>query len=857
MTKQTLDVSGMSCAACAARVEKAAGALDGVAGASVNFATKKLTVSYDESKTGFGAIQSAVEKAGYGIAAPEAGKSADMSGQAQTEALLARFIISAVFCVPLLIVSMVPMALAMAGVRLPGALDPMRNPLPFALVEFLLATPVLFVGRAFFIDGFKALFRFSPNMYSLIALGASAGYAYSACATAITLFAGRHYDIYFESSAVILTLITLGKYLEALSMGKSSAAIQRLFELAPKTAHVERGGAEAEIPLEEVAVGDTVLVRPGERLPVDGVVTEGETSVDESLLTGESMPVEKRPGDKVTGGGINKNGFIKYTAEKVGGDTALAQIIALVEEAQASKPPIARLADTVAGYFVPAVMAVAVFSGFIWLVAGHTPFFALNILISVLVIACPCALGLATPVSVLVAAGRGAECGVLIKSGAALEKVCKASTVVFDKTGTLTAGRPSVTDIVTLEGVGPKEMLGLAASAEKGAEHPLGRAIVRAAEEQRAGLQNLRSFAAVSGQGITADVAGSIVLIGNAAFMGVNGIPIAGLAGKSDELANQGKTPSYIAVNGRANGIIALADTVKPDAARAVGALRKMGIEVDMISGDNRRTANAVARQAGILNVTAETLPRDKADYIAKLQNGGADTVVMVGDGVNDAPALALADVGVAIGAGADVALESADIVLMRPELSGVVTAITLGRKTVRNIKQNLAWAFGYNILFIPAAMGLFRLFGGPLLNPMFAALAMSLSSVCVVSNALRLRNFKPFPAETVSAGESPSPAGIIYSVISGANERPMPKEVKESIKSTGDDNMQRIVLKVSGMSCAHCEKAVTDALMGIGAANASADAYAGEAALEFEAGKLGIEQIKAAILDAGYEVVD
>jgi Cu+-exporting ATPase len=545
--------------------------------------------------------------------------------------------------------------------------------------------------------------------------------------------------LYFESAAVILTLITLGKYLEAISKGKTSQAIKALMGLAPKTATVVRNNNEMIIPVEEVIVGDIILVKPGEKLPVDGEVIEGSTAIDESMLTGESIPVEKSIGSNVIGASINKTGFIKYKATKVGKDTALAQIVKLVEEAQGSKAPIAKLADVISAYFVPTVIILAILSAVGWLIAGESSVFALTIFIAVLVIACPCALGLATPTAIMVGTGKGAENGVLIKGGEALETTHQIKTIVFDKTGTITEGKPVVTDVIT-NGISENEILVLAASAEKGSEHPLGEAIVRSAEERNLELKPIEEFNAIPGHGIEVKIDGKTILIGNKKLIDEKNINIDNM--DSDKLANEGKTPMYIAINGTLRGIIAVADTVKPSSKSAIEALHKMGIKVAMITGDNKKTAYAIAAQVGIDIVLAEVLPEDKANEVKKLQ-GENQKVAMVGDGINDAPALAQADVGIAIGTGTDVAIESADIVLMKSDLMDVITAIKLSKATIKNIKQNLFWAFGYNVLGIPVAMGILHIFGGPLLNPIIAAAAMSLSSVSVLTNALRLRNFK------------------------------------------------------------------------------------------------------------------
>jgi Cu+-exporting ATPase len=546
--------------------------------------------------------------------------------------------------------------------------------------------------------------------------------------------------LYFESAAVILTLITLGKYLEAVSKGRTSQAIKALMGLAPKTATIVRNDTEMIIPVEDVTVGDIILVKPGEKLPVDGEIIEGNTSIDESMLTGESIPVEKIIGSNVIGASINKTGFIKYKATKVGKDTVLAQIVKLVEEAQGSKAPIAKLADVISAYFVPIVIGLAVIASVGWLIAGETTVFSLTIFIAVLVIACPCALGLATPTAIMVGTGKGAENGVLIKGGEALETTHVIKTIVFDKTGTITEGKPVVTDIITSE-ITEDEILVLAASSEKGSEHPLGEAIVRGAEDRGLGFKDIEEFNAIPGHGIEVKIEGKHILLGNKKLMIEKDIDLSQLIRDSDRLASEGKTPMYVAIDGTLKGIVAVADVVKPSSRNAIKALHNMGIKVAMITGDNKKTADAIASQVGIDIVLAEVLPEDKANEVKKLQQGDVK-VAMVGDGINDAPALAQADVGIAIGSGTDVAIESADVVLMKSDLMDVITAIKLSKATIKNIKQNLFWAFGYNVLGIPVAMGILHIFGGPLLNPMIAAAAMSFSSVSVLTNALRLRHF-------------------------------------------------------------------------------------------------------------------
>ncbi|WP_346939506.1 heavy metal translocating P-type ATPase [uncultured Clostridium sp.] len=733
-------IEGMTCSACANRIERVTKKLEGVENSTVNFATEKLTIKVDEDKISYGDIRAAVDKAGYKLIKEE-DKDKEKQGKEKNEAsrLLTRFIASLIFTVPLLIITMGHMA----GMHLPAIIDPMANPLNFALIQLVLTLPVMIAGYKFYKVGLKNLVKLSPNMDSLISIGTLAAFIYGIFAIYKIMQGDHEYamHLYFESAAVILTLITLGKYLEAVSKGKTSQAIKALMGLAPKTATVIRDNKEIVVPVEEVIVGDIVLVKPGEKLPVDGEVIEGNTSIDESMLTGESIPVEKSIGSSVIGASINKTGFIKYKATRVGRDTALAQIVKLVEDAQGSKAPIAKLADVISAYFVPIVIGLAVIASVGWLIAGETPIFSLTIFIAVLVIACPCALGLATPTAIMVGTGKGAENGVLIKSGEALETTYKLKTIVFDKTGTITEGKPKVTDIVT-NGEAEEEILVLAASAEKGSEHPLGEAIVKDAEEKGLSLKVIDKFNAIPGHGIEVEIDRKDILLGNKKLMVEKNINILSLDEISDRLASEGKTPMYIAIDGNLAGIIAVADTVKGSSKNAIESLHKMGIKVAMITGDNKRTADAIAKQVGIDIVLSEVLPEDKANEVKKLQAGG-NRVGMVGDGINDAPALAQADIGIAIGSGTDVAIESADIVLMRSDLMDVISAIKLSKATIKNIKENLFWAFGYNILGIPVAMGVLHIFGGPLLNPMIAAGAMSLSSVSVLLNALRLRRFK------------------------------------------------------------------------------------------------------------------
>ncbi len=735
----TFKVEGMTCSACANRVERVTQKIEGVELAVVNFATEKLTIKLDADVASYGQVKAAVEKAGFQLVSEEDTIKGEEKKHDEASKLLIRFIISLIFAVPLLIISMGHMV----GMPLPHLIDPMMNPFNFGIVQLILTLPVVMAGYKFYQVGIKNLIQLSPNMDSLIAIGTLTAFFYSVFGIYKITQGDASYamHLYFESAAVILTLITLGKYLEAVSKGKTSQAIKALMGLAPKTATIERNGRELEVPIEEVVVGDLVLVKPGEKLPVDGEVIEGSTAIDESMLTGESIPVEKTVGSVVIGASINKTGFIKYKATKVGRDTALSQIVKLVEDAQGSKAPIAKMADIISAYFVPIVIGLAILSSVAWLLAGETGVFALSIFISVLVIACPCALGLATPTAIMVGTGKGAEYGVLIKGGEALETTHKLSTIIFDKTGTITEGKPKVTDIVTTN-LSEEQLLIYAASAEKGSEHPLGEAIVRAAIDRGYQLCELESFNAIPGHGIEVSIQGKQMLLGNKKLMIEKTIDVSSLSETSDQLAYDGKTPMYMAIDGQLAGIIAVADTVKESSKKAIETLHQMGIKVAMITGDNQKTADAIARQVGIDLVLAEVLPADKANEVKKLQETGVK-VGMVGDGINDAPALAQADIGIAIGSGTDVAIESADIVLMKSDLMDVSTAIKLSKATIRNIKENLFWAFAYNVLGIPVAMGLLHLLGGPLLNPMIAAAAMSLSSVSVLLNALRLRRFK------------------------------------------------------------------------------------------------------------------
>lgn len=738
-------IEGMSCASCAMTIENAVSKIPGVDKASVNLATEIMTVEANDSVTPE-AIAKVVDGVGYsarprGKSVEEELEEKNEKKEAHLREMKRNLTISAIFAVPLLFIAMADMV----GIPMPAFLSPMQSPVSYALIQLALVLPIIWLGRRFFVDGFKALSKGHPNMDSLVALGTSAAFLYSLYGTYHVLEGHAHFamNLYYESAGVILTLITLGKYFEAVSKGKTSMAIQTLVGLAPKMATVLRDGQEVEVPVEEVQVGDLIRVKPGEKVPVDGVVTEGNSTVDESMLTGESIPVSKAVGDEVIGASLNKTGSFILKATKIGKDTALSQIIQLVEQAQGSKAPIAKLADKVSGVFVPIVIVLALVSGLAWYFLGQESWvFALTITISVLVIACPCALGLATPTAIMVGTGKGAENGILLKSGEALEEANHVNMVVFDKTGTITNGTPVVTDVVTADNTDADALVRLAASLEVASEHPLGEAIVAKAKEQGATFDEVTNFEAIPGFGIKGHVGETLVFLGNEKWMRENGLANAKMNEKANRFAEQGKTPLYIGYNDAVQGLIVVADTVKESSARAIQTLHEMGIQVAMMTGDHERTAQAIAAEVGIDRVFSEVLPQDKANYVSKLQEEGY-IVAMVGDGINDAPALAQAQVGIAIGTGTDVAIESADAVLMKSDLMDVPAMLKLSRATIRNIKENLFWAFAYNVIGIPFAMGVLHLFGGPLLNPMIAGAAMSFSSVSVVLNALRLKRWK------------------------------------------------------------------------------------------------------------------
>jgi len=742
----TIPIGGMTCAACSSRVEKVLSKMDGIENVTVNLATEKASITYDTSIIRISNIKQKITEIGYTPLTANSSSSSDeekIRKEKEIKTMWTKFIIATIFTVPLFYIAMAPM-IPFIDFPFPQFLEPMENPMTYALVELFLVIPIMLVGYKFYTVGFKALIQRSPNMDSLVAIGASSAFIYSTWNTYL-ISQGIHHAVdhlYFETAGVIITLILLGKSLETVSKGKTSEAIKKLMGLAPNTAVVIQNDEEVEIPIDEVEIGDIIVVKPGTKIPVDGVVTLGHSAIDESMLTGESMPIDKNIGDKVYTASLNTTGMIQLKATKVGSDTALSQIIQLVEQAQGSKAPIAKLADIISGYFVPIVCVIAIIAGAIWYLYTRDVEFALTIFISVLVIACPCALGLATPTAIMVSTGKGAENGILIKSGETLEIAHTIDTIILDKTGTITEGKPTVTDIVVVDGYESNELLQLCASVEKPSEHPLAQAIVKYAQDKTIDLINTDVFNSITGQGIKALISKKILLVGNEKLMNENNISLAQLENTSNRLADEGKTPMYIAIDNKLAGIIAVADIIKQTSVEAIKTLQNMNIEVIMITGDNEKTAMAIAKQVGISKVLAEVLPNDKANKITKLQEQGKK-VAMVGDGINDAIALAQANIGIAIGSGTDVAIESADIVLMRSDLLDVCTTIQLSRKTIRIIKQNLFWAFGYNTIGIPVAAGLLYAFGGPLLNPMIGVAAMSMSSISVLTNALRLKRFK------------------------------------------------------------------------------------------------------------------
>lgn len=759
MKKQTLKIDGMTCSACSRTVERVTQKLDGVVSSSVNLASEKLDIEYDETKIKLEEIEKTIENAGYQIGKEE---KSIKEKQQELKKVRKRVLFSCIATVPLLLVSMLPMVLHSIGIHLNPKWDMMNYPKINAILQLVLCLPVLLLGVHYYTNGFRNLIKGHPNMDSLIAVSTTASFLYSLYGTVQTFQTNQNQDLYYESVAVILTLITLGKYLEARAKGRTSEAIEKLIALSPKTARVLRGGREVEVLTKALEIGDIIMLKPGEKIPVDGVILEGETHVDESMLSGESIPVKKQVNAEVIGGSINKEGAFTMQAQKVGNDTLLAQMIQLVEQAQGSKAPIAKMADVISGYFVPTVLVLSILAAILWLVAGEDFAFAMKIFVSVLVIACPCALGLATPTAIMVATGKGAENGILIKNGESLEMLHKIDTVVFDKTGTITEGKPQVTDFQVVQGE-EREILAKLVTMEKNSEHPIAIAIQEYGERKKVPILSIEKVEAIPGKGITGKIEEEMIIVGNRRIMEENHIlpkivkkvvdfpkeriqqdtfSLMQLENAVQRLEEQGKTVLYMAVNQRLVCFFAVADQIKDTSKKAIEKLTKMGIEVVMLTGDSDTVARGVAKEVGIHTVFSQILPTEKVEKIEMLQRQGKK-VAMCGDGINDSPAIAKAEVGIAIGAGTDIAIESADVILKRSDLSDVVTSIRLSKKTITNIKENLFWAFGYNVLGIPIAMGLLHLFGGPLLNPMIAALAMSLSSVSVVTNALRLKRFK------------------------------------------------------------------------------------------------------------------
>ena len=858
----------MTCSACSSRVEKCVRQLDGLHDVTVNLLTNSMQVEFDTEKLSTDTIIQAVTQAGYG-----ASVKTDPAHQAQTQTtapikrenpveaqmneMKHRLIVSFVFLIPLMYVSMGHMI----GLPLPGFLSGHANAVSFAFTQFLLALPIAYVNRKFYTKGFSTLAHGAPNMDSLVALGSAAAMTYGIFAIYrmsyglgignMELVARYHENLYFESSVMILALITIGKYLETRSKGKTSEALTHLMDMAPKTATIERNGTQLEVPVEQVMIGDTVLVKPGQRIPVDGIITEGHTSIDQSAITGESIPVEKEPGDSVIGATINKGGFIRFTANKVGNDTTFAQIIRLVEDASATKAPIAKLADRIAGVFVPIVMGISLLTAAIWILSGATFEFALNCAISVLVISCPCALGLATPVAIMVGTGKGAEHGILIKSGQALETAHNINTVVLDKTGTITQGKPMVTDVQTLL-PSQNAFISIAAALEQNSEHPLADAVMQYAKTLQIAIPSVTQFLSLPGRGVEAYIDGKYYCAGNIRLMQEKNIFLTQWEDTLETLTTQGKTPLIFADDKQIIGIIGAADVVKPTSKQTIQQLKAMGVQVVMLTGDNAQTAKAIQAQLGIDEVIAEVLPQDKEQKIASLQADGK-VVAMVGDGVNDAPALARANVGLAIGAGTDVALDSADVVLMKNDLLDVVTAIQLSKATIRNIKQNLFWAFFYNCLCIPLAAGVFYHAFGMLLNPMIGAAAMSCSSIFVVSNALRLRGFHPTLPNTQEIIDRNKEISV--NIIIHADKQMQNASAENILNDNEGANTMKKTMIIEGMMCPHCQNAVTKALNGLDGVSCTVSLEDKAAYITTE-GKVSDDDMKQVVIDGGYKVI-
>lgn len=881
--KERFDVTGMTCSACSSHVEKSVSKLTGVENVSVNLLTNSMQVEFDENKLDTAGIIKAVEDAGYGAAVKDehakfGAKTSGQSGSQENNGLSAveqnvknmkkRLIVSLIFWIPLMYVSMGHMIYQWLNIPMPpftmNFLHGNENAITYAFTQFLLLLPILIANQKYFKNGFKTLWHRSPNMDSLIAIGAGAAILYGIFAIYRIGYAMGHgdmmvvhqyaHDLYFESAGTILTLITIGKYLETKSKGKTSEAITKLLNLAPKTVTVVRDGVEQVIDATDVEKGEIFLVKPGESVAVDGIVLEGKSSFDESAITGESIPVPKQEGDTIVSASMNKSGLIRAKATKVGEDTTIAQIIRLVEEASSSKAPIAKMADKIAGVFVPAVITIALITGVIWLISGATFEFAMSTAIAVLVISCPCALGLATPVAIMVGTGKGAENGILIKSGDALETAHQIDTVVLDKTGTITQGKPVVTDIICAAGknADKTQLLQIAGSLEKGSEHPLAEAIVNYCVTNNISLEKVTDFNALFGKGIEGTVSGTHYYAGNEKMMEEKGISLSTeQKNQIRELAKQGRTPLLFADKKQFLGIVAVADVVKPTSKEAVQKFRDYGIHVIMLTGDNEVTAQAIKEQVGIDEVIAGVLPTQKEEKISALKQAG-HKVAMIGDGVNDAPALASADVGIAIGAGTDVAIESADIVLMKNDLLDAVGAVKLSKAVIRNIKENLFWAFFYNSIGIPLAAGVLYPLFQIKLNPMFGAAAMSLSSVCVVSNALRLRWVKLHDTKKT---QSEPHQDVAASTIADINQH---NALDNNIKSTNNDKGESTMtttISIEGMMCAHCQAHVEKALKEVAGVTEVTVSLENKNAVV--TGDASVEALKQAVVDAGYEVTD
>ena len=868
MKKEQFTITGMTCSACSARVEKAVAKVDGTKDVSVNLLTNSMQLEYDEAKTSVSAIIKAVVDAGYGASVK--GKQAAAKAALQEDPVKKsiaemkhRLVWSIAFLLPTMYISMHGLFEKLFGLPVPQIVsevfDGPQNAIVFAFSQFLLVLPIMYLNRRYYIAGFRNLFRGAPNMDSLVGMGSMAAALFGAFAIFRMGWGFGHGDmalvqeystnLYFESAGMIVTLITVGKYLEARAKGQTSKALEKLMDLAPKQACVVRGGVEQTIPAEELVAGDEIVVRPGERIPADGVVLSGTTSVDESAITGEPIPVEKQAGDKVTSATINKQGSIHFSAERVGEDTTISQIIRLVDEASASKAPIARMADKIAGVFVPAVIAIAVLAGAAWLAMGASVEFAFSIAICILVISCPCALGLATPVAIMVGTGKGAENGILIKSGEALEIAQSVDTVVMDKTGTITEGRPVVTDITTVNGVSEQEFLAIAAGLEKGSEHPLAEAVMTAARERGIAPKAMTDFKALFGRGVEAEADGHVYAAGNDKLMAEKGIDLTPYEAHLASLADDGCTPLIFAEDDRVIGILAAADVEKATSREAIARFRAMGIDVVMLTGDNARTAEAIRRRMDIPKVIAGVLPENKAEHIKKLQAEG-HRVAMIGDGINDAPALAQADLGMAIGAGTDVAIESADAVLMKSDLLDAVSAIRLSKAVLKNIKENLFWALIYNVICIPLAAGILYPAFGIKLSPVIGAAAMSLSSVCVVMNALRLRFFKPDHGAEISAEQT---AAAVSS--DRKDHEAADSAAAQSVQEKEAITMEK-TLKIEGMMCAHCQKHVHDALAKMdGVTDVTVDLEGGKADVK-ATHDISEDDFRKVIEDAGYELV-